>query len=67
MSIQDMVLDVSRSCPPGAVFHNLHVRQQICQSFKKELTYKQARDALYRLRYMHPVEHLGQGWYEWLW
>lgn len=66
MSIQDVLY--FQACEVrGCRFHVNALRLRL--AFRGLfLSYKQARDALYRLRVMGAAFiHLGRGWYRWVW
>lgn len=68
MTIEGMVWDVSL-CDYGLVggFHINMVRLGVFYKFGACLSYKQVRNALYRLRAMGRVKHIGLGVYALAW
>ena len=68
MTIQTQVLSVARCYPPGYDFHIENLSIEAAQRFRLNLpySYKQVRNALYRLRVGGQViKHNGRGWYCW--
>lgn len=65
MTIQDMVLRVAFDYPPGCTFHTNWLMQDIMHNYDCVLTFKQRRDALFRLRSRYVIKHIGLGWYRW--
>lgn len=46
-------------------FHIYELSLTVNQFFGNEYSYKQIRDALYRMRHKRGIEHCGRGWYRW--
>lgn len=67
MTIQDSVYDLAKkSTFPSGEFAIEHIQVQQYATFQDCYTYKQIRDALYRMREMNEYKHTGRGVYQWV-
>lgn len=64
--IEQNVLKIAKGFTPDQRFHINHLRWMILFRFGQNLSYKQVRDALYRVREWTLIEHTGKGWYQWV-
>lgn len=64
-TIENRVLKQAKFCPPGGVFHIQHIIFLDTWDGHETLSYKQVRDALFRIREWALIRHVGKGWYEW--
>lgn len=65
VNIQQSVEMIALEFLPYGGFHINWVRFEASRRWSLYLSYKQVRDALYRLRWRFPVEHWGMGLYKW--
>lgn len=63
--IQDAVIEVAKEFEPGQDFHIFNLRMKVHNQYSLTLSYKQTRDALYRVRESVAISHNGRGWYRW--
>lgn len=63
--IQDMVLCEALTFLDQDVVPIHAVRVAVLNRYGCNLSYKQARDAFFRLRDRWPVKHIGGGFYKW--
>ena len=64
-AIQNMVIQAASDYLLEQSFHIDNLRLYIAIQHNKPLSYKQTRDALYRVRQRVAVTHKGRGWYRW--
>jgi hypothetical protein len=63
ITLQGIVLISALDCTSFPRFHNLQIWLIIYTKFNINLSYKQIRDALFRLRNYYCIRHIGRGWY----
>lgn len=64
-AIQDMVVQAAGDFRLEQKFHINNLRLYVAIQHNKALSYKQTRDALYRVRQRVAIAHAGLGWYRW--
>lgn len=65
LTIEDMVLKIARRFSPDVKFPITVICWMAVWEFNRNLSYKQVRDALYRMREWSLIRHNGEGMYQW--
>ena len=67
MTIQERVLSMAKSATfPSGEFAIAHMQIEQYAACGDCFSYKQVRDALYRMREYNDYKHVGKGVYQWL-
>lgn len=63
--IQEIVVKTAKNYEPGQSWHLNQIRLEVALSHEISLSYKQTRDAFYRVRTRIAITHRGNGYYAW--